>query len=106
MSTTTVAAATPLRIDAEYVFRLTEPTKVSDRILDRSIVATRIHWRHTADLGSGYNHFDVTAFTDEHGNVTITSIEDNVPSWVPRPPAGWNAAVVAFVNEHAAAVSQ
>lgn len=97
----------PLRVEANVHFELDEAVAVPNHKGD-VFQASVVHWQHY--VTSEVDFTTVTAFNAENTNNTTwyvgaESWHDEVPAWVPEPPTGWDAAVIAFSDSLAAVTS-
>lgn len=86
------------RIAAEVVLTLDKPKLVKQQGSGRLITVDRVKWS-VAAYGDGRMIRDCRAFGDDYRNAEVAG------AWVPLPPDGWDAAVVAFHRSLAEAVS-
>ena len=101
-----MSSTIPIRVAAEVVLPLSEPREAT-YTEGRTFMADRVEWSHRLLVGDEYgDQFSVTLFGPDSWNDTVAWSADYVPSWVPRPPDGWDAAVLAIAAEFAEAVAR
>lgn len=93
-------AAPVMAVRAEVLIALPEPREVPTFRGD-SIAATHVMWERRVrrdSEGDDHDLVSTTLFADDFCNVTLYG---DIPSWVPRPPDGWDAGVVAVCKSAA-----
>ena len=82
-------------ITADAWFKLTDAPTVKDRYSDATFVPTLGWWSHqwTAQFGEESVRVAVTSDSPIFAEFT----PDNAPAWIPRPPDGWDAGVLAAI---------
>lgn len=93
----------PSRVCVEWAIPLTEPREFTHKPTGETCVGVRVRWQAFVSPGDWRGVTPVMLFAADSKNTHIAwdvSAGDEVPDWVPRPPDGWDAAVVALRAEH------
>lgn len=87
----------------EWEIPLTEPRRFTYGLTGETCAGVYVKWVAFVSPGDWRGVTSVTLFAADSKNTNIAwdvSDGDKVPDWVPRPPDGWDAAVVELRAEH------
>lgn len=93
----------PSRVCVEWAIPLTEPREFTHKPTGEMCVGVYVKWEALVLPGDWHGVTSVMLFAADFKSAEIAfhvSPGDEVPDWVPRPPDGWDAAVVALRAEH------
>lgn len=93
----------PLSVSVEWKIPLTEPREFTYGPTGETRVGICVRWWAFVVPGGWRGVTSVTMFSADSYNTEIAyDVSDGyeVPDWVPRPPDGWDATIVALRAEH------
>jgi len=93
----------PSSVRVEWEIPLTEPREFTYAPTGEKCAGVYVRWQAYGLSGNWRGVTSVTLFAADHKNAEIAfdvSSGNEVPDWVPRPPDGWDAAIVAGGAEY------
>lgn len=82
-------------VTADAWFDLTDAPRVKERYSGSRFTPTRGWWSH--QWSEKFGEESVRVALTSGASVFAEFTPDSAPSWVPRPPDGWNAGVLAAI---------
>lgn len=98
-----IKTTAPSRVCVEWEIPLTEPREFTYGPRGETCAGVYVRWQAYVGPGDRRGVTSVALFAADFKNTEIAwdvSDGDEVPDWVPHPPDGWDAAVVALRAEH------